>query len=117
MAEAFARHHGSGVIEPSSTGVWPASIIQPETYQVLQERGVKLQPRPPRNILLEGVDNAELLVNMTGGSVVPLLHRFNGREVLWRIRDPIGQTLDVYRAVRDQIEQKVVDLVEELRKD
>jgi hypothetical protein len=45
-----------------------------------------------------------------------LLKGFAGREILWPIADPIGRTVEMYRAVRDQIEFKVVDLLEELRR-
>lgn len=116
MAEAFARHLSEGVIEASSAGLYPASIIQPETIQVMAERGITIEPRQPQSILLADLTRIDVIVNMTGSVLGALLHGFRGREVTWQMRDPIGQSLEVYRAVRDQIEQKVKGLLEELRK-
>lgn len=114
MAEALAQHLGPGVIEPSSAGLYPAPIIQPETIQVMAERGIRLEPRPPRSLLLIDPKEYKLLVNMSGGPISSLLSGFTGREILWQVRDPIGQDIKVYRAVRDQIERKVVELIHKL---
>jgi arsenate reductase len=115
MAEAWARHLGAGVIEAESAGLFPASIIQPETIAVMEERGIKLEPRSPRSILLLDPAQYDVLVNMAGVAVSNVMQGFGGRVVSWQVRDPIGQKIEVYRAVRDQIEQKVRELVEELR--
>jgi protein-tyrosine-phosphatase len=115
MAEALARHLGADVIEPSSAGIYPASIIQPETLQVLEERGIKLEPRKPRSLFLLDAKQVDLLVNMSGAPLDNLLHSFLGRQIVWPVRDPVGQPLGVYRAVRDEIEKKVSELIKELR--
>ncbi len=116
MAEAFAHYFGEGVVEASSAGLYPTSIIQPQTIQVMAERGIKIEPREPRSVLLADLSRTDVIVNMTGTAIGPLLHGFRGREVAWQVHDPIGQSPEVYRAIRDQIEQKVKALVEELRK-
>ena len=115
MAEALARHLGAGVIEPSSAGLYPALIIQPQTIEVLAERGVRLEPRQPRSIFLADLSGIDLLVNMSGGDVKNLLGDFSGRVVEWQIPDPIGESIQVYREVRDQIERKVGELIAEIR--
>ena len=33
----------------------------------------------------------------------------------WDVRDPIGESEEVFRQVRDQIEQRVLELIERLR--
>ena len=114
MAEAWARHLGAGAVEASSAGLFPAPIIQPETIQVLAERGVPLEPRSPQSI--HEVDGAavDLIVNMAPSPVKLLLRGFRGREVPWPVRDPIGKSLDVYRGVCEQIEQRVTALLAQL---
>ena len=116
MAEAFARHLGAAVVEPSSAGFYPAGIIQPETIQVMAERGIRLEPRPPRSVLLVHLNAIDVLVNMSSIPGRDLLRDFPGREIQWQVHDPIGQSIEIYRSVRDQIESKVKDLIEELRK-
>ncbi len=116
MAEAFARHLGAGVVQPSSAGVFPARIIQPETFAVMNERGIPLDDRPPRSIHFVEGPEVDLILNMAPLPVRGLLNKFDGREIPWPIRDPIGQSIEVYRTVRDQIEQRVAALIEELRR-
>ena len=115
MAEALANHLGAGVVEASSAGIYPASIIQPETIQALAERSLRVEPRQPRNLLFEDPSRIDVLVNMSGAPVVRVLQGFAGREVVWQVRDPVGQSMEVYRQVRDEIEGKVAELLQELR--
>ncbi len=115
MAEALARQLGNGVVEASSAGLFPAPIIQPETFQVLAERQVTLEDRRPQSFLLVDGAAIDLVVNMSGHPVGELLRGFTGREVPWEVPDPIGKSIQVYRAARDQIERQVADLIEELR--
>ena len=116
MAEAFARHLGAGVLQATSAGVFPAPVIQPETYQVMQEHGVAVEQRAPRSVHAVDGASVDLIVNMAPMPVKSLLQGFRGREVPWPVRDPIGQAIEVYRAVRDQIERRVEELVEEARR-
>jgi arsenate reductase len=115
MAEGFARHLAGDRIEALSAGLFPAAIIQPETYEVMAERGVALDPaQTPRSILeLDGA-SIDVLVDMSGRPAVRLLHRFQGRDIVWNVPDPIGMQIGVYRTVRDLIEQKVRGLLVEL---
>lgn len=116
MAEGFARHLGAGAVEPSSAGVFPAPIIQPETFQVMAECGMPLEEElVPRNILFLDGGRVDLLVNMSGQPAVRLLRNFQGRALDWEVPDPIGKSLPIYRAVRDEIEQRVRALLAELR--
>ena len=115
MAEAWARQLGEGVLEPSSAGLFPARIVQPETFQVMAERDVILHDRPPRPLYTVDGSAVDVVVNMVPAPATPLLPGFTGREIAWKVRDPIGQPIETYRAVRDQIERQVKELIEELR--
>lgn len=112
MAEAFARAYGADVIDPASAGLAPASIIQPLTKRTLEERNVKVDGQFPKGPdAFPGVE-FDLIVNITGDKI-PV-----GRTkvVEWKVRDPIGQKPEVYRAVADQLEHLVMRLILELRK-
>ena len=116
MAEGFARRLGNGLLEASSAGLFPASIVQPETFQVMAERGMPLDPaQTPRSLLLIDAASIDLLVDMSGQPITRLLNNFQGQEILWEVPDPIGASLQVYRSVRDLIEQKVRRLIEQLK--
>jgi len=115
MAEAFARHLGGDLVEPWSAGLFPAAIIQPETFQAMAEREIPLADRRPVSVLLVDGSGYDLVVNMSGEPVARLLEGFTGREIFWEVADPIGTSMPIYRVVRDQIEYKVTQLLQELR--
>ncbi len=116
MAEVIAHYMGEGAIEASSAGLFPAEIVQPETIQVLAEKGYKLEPREPRSIMLVDPADIDLLINMSPSPISKIVTGFTCEEIPWQVRDPIGQSLDVYRNARDQIEKRVRDLLKDLRK-
>jgi len=111
MAEGFARAHGSDVIHAQSAGLAPALAIVPLTHRVMLEKNIDLGDCYPKE--LEHVDGAiDLIINMSGHE----LPARPGAEVeVWEVRDPIGESDEVFRQVRDQIEQRVLQLIERMR--
>ena len=114
MAEGFARARGDGLVEAESAGLYPADIVQPETIQVMAERGIAIGDRGPR--LLSDLDGAafDLLVNMSGLPLATIFRNFRGREIIWDVPDPIGRSVPVYRSARDHIEKRVARLLEQI---
>jgi arsenate reductase len=111
MAEGFARAHGSDVIHAQSAGLAPALAIVPLTHRVMLEKNIDLGDCYPKE--MEHVDGAiDLIINMSGHE----LPAGAGAEVeVWEVRDPIGESDEVFRQVRDQIEQRVLQLIERMR--
>jgi arsenate reductase len=114
MAEGFARHKYGDIIEAASAGLMPASIIQPETYQVMSEKGVSLEGMAPSELGLVEAGRIDFVVNMSGIAVVHRLAGFEGGNIVWSVRDPIGEPLEIYRKVRDRIEELVDGLAARL---
>ena len=111
MAEAFARAYGSDVLAPQSAGLTPAILIAQGTRQVLEERNVGLQGHFPKALSDVSRERFDLVINMSG---LPLTVP-ETRVVEWVVRDPIGQSEEVYRAVAAQIEGLVMRLILDLR--
>ena len=107
MAEAFARHTHQGIMRPSSAGISPAPIIQPETISVMATKGLSLDGQCPKHIREVAADSIDYIVNMSGSSTLAHLPQFRGRNLMWHVDDPMGHPLEVYTRVRDQIEQLV----------
>jgi arsenate reductase len=114
MAEGFARHKHSEVIEASSAGTHPASIVQPETISAMAELGVPLEGQQPQPLTAIDADEVDLVVNMSGMTIVRHFPDVPGN-LIWQVPDPIGQSTHTYRKVRDQIETLVEQLAETLR--
>lgn len=115
MAEGFARHQHSDVIAALSAGVYPASIVQPETIATMAEKSVSLEGQTPKTIQSIAAEQIDLLVNMSRMTVLHLFPGFKGGNLIWEVDDPIGQPMIVYQDVRDRIETLVAKLAAQLR--
>lgn len=111
MAEAFARAYGSDVMLAESAGLTPAVMISPRTKQVLAEMNLNIDSHFPKGLEIAHGDAFDLVINMSGHPV----DLSNTRIVPWLVPDPIGQSEEVYRSVRQQIESLVMELILELR--
>jgi arsenate reductase (thioredoxin) len=111
MAEGFARKYGNDCLAVQSAGLSPAAIVQDETHRTMLARGVVLAGQFPKGIELLAREPFDLIVNMSGHP----LPKMNGRVETWPVKDPIGLSEEVYATVADQIEQRVMRLIVELR--
>ena len=118
MAEAFARTHGSDVLEAQSAGLAPALALASLTHAVMLEKDIDLGDFYPKELGLVinrvggAADSVDLIINMSGYELklkkpVPVEE--------WDIHDPIGEPEEVFREVRDEIERRVLKLIETLR--
>jgi arsenate reductase len=116
MAEGFANYYGNHLLEASSAGSHPAGIIQPETIQIMQESGIdvsRLTSKGLQDVKLEWMDWVIVLDSSLAGSI--RLPSRQTQQLNWFVTDPIGRPMNVYRAVRDEIQLKVLDFIEMVR--
>lgn len=111
MAEAFARAHASDVIEPASCGIRPCDMIVPETREAMLEKGIDLDGAYPKSFAETGFD-FDLIVNMSG---FELPRAAKAPVVVWDVEDPYFVDSVRHREIRDEIEQRVLELARELR--
>jgi arsenate reductase len=114
MAEGFARLYGSDVLIASSSGLAPTEIVVRETIECMREKGVDLSEHFPKRYDPHTTVNLDLIINMSGydlpePTVAPVRN--------WIVRDPIGQSEQVYRDSRDSIERQVMQLILQLRRE
>jgi arsenate reductase len=111
MAEGFARAHGSDVLDVQSAGLAPALAVVPLTHHVMLEKNIDLGDCYPKE--LEHVEgDIDLIINMSGHD---LPDDTPAQVEIWAVRDPIGESGEVFRQVRDEIEQRVLELIGRLR--
>ena len=115
IAEAIARHYAPHLIEAESAGTSPLGRVALETLAVLQEKGIRAEGHYSKSIndVLEFFE-PQVIVNMSG-------HKLNGwfaREPVldWKIEDPYGSELEIYRRIYGSIDEKVKKLASDLRK-
>jgi arsenate reductase len=111
IAEAFARAYGSDIMDAQSAGVSPATMIAPQTRQVLAEWNLQIDGHFPKGLEIIRHQPFDLVVNMSGMPVtLPGV-----RVVDWAVPDPMGQRDVVHRTVAAQLEGLVMRLILELR--
>ena len=113
MAEAFARAYGSDTLNVRSAGVAPAFSMPALTRQTLSEKKISCEGQFPKPIESFTMEKFDVVINMSGERLPPSL--MASRIVDWKVRDPIGESEDVYRDVATQIEALVMRLILELR--
>jgi protein-tyrosine-phosphatase len=112
MAEAFARRHGGDRIEAHSAGSRPSGQVNARAILFMEEVDYDLTQH--RSKSLEDIPDVEydVAVTMGCGDECPLVRA--RRRVAWNIPDPKILPPPQFRAVRDQIEQQVQALLQDL---
>jgi arsenate reductase len=111
MAEGFAHTYGEDVMDPHSAGLAPAMMVPDETRQTMAEKNVDISSQFPKPVDLFPRGHFDLVVNISGYPIPGY-----PAAVEWKVSDPIGESDEVYRATRDQIEQLVMKLILDLRR-
>ncbi len=113
MAEGFANYYGRGWLTALSVGSHPAGFLMPNTIKVMQEKGIDISSQSSKGLAavdLERTDWIVIMESSLAGVIDPLSPR---TELLhWFLPDPVGESIEFYREVRDQIEMKVLDFLE-----
>ena len=112
MAEGFARHYGSDVIDASSAGLAPANRIQPLTRKVMLDKNIDLSAYYPKTLAEVALGGCDLIVNMSGQKLMAV---DGAATEEWTVRDPVGESEEVYIEVREEIERRVMALILRLR--
>lgn len=114
MAEALARHSASDVIEATSAGISPLGTVADLTRKILLEKGMSASGLASKGVREAAVVAPDLLINMTG---IP------GRTIFpdmivedWNVEDPYGEDLATYRRICEDIEGRIEELAERLRR-
>ena len=115
MAEALARHLASDVIDATSAGLVPFGEIVAPTRLALAEIGVGVNGQCSKAVRPEDLVSADLIVNLTGRPKESIFRGERNHVEDWRVSDPYGEDLDVYRRIRAEIEVRVCDLADRLR--
>jgi arsenate reductase len=112
MAAGFARTYGADVLTVQSAGLAPAMTVSSLTRQVMLEKNIDIGQEFPKTLEMASPSGADLIINMSGH---PLPGKTEAKVETWAVRDPIGESEEVYREVRDLIEQRVMRLILKVR--
>jgi arsenate reductase len=112
ISRALFERQSEGRHQADSAGTTPGDRVHPEVVEVMREVGIDLADRVPRLLVREQAESADVVVTMGCGDECPYIP---GKRYLdWELPDPKGLALDEVRAIRDEIEGRVRELVAEL---
>ena len=103
---AGARH------QARSAGTTPGDRVHPQVLAVMAEEGIDLSGRTPQLLTRDLAEWADVVVTMGCGDSCPVI--LGRRYIDWDLADPKGRPIEEVRATRDDIEQRVSELVVEL---
>lgn len=112
MAAGFARELSGGDIEIFSGGSEPADQVNPVAVEVMNEVGIDISTYVPQKFTNDLLASVDVVVTMGCGDTCPFIP--GKTYVDWPLDDPKGQPLDVVRRIRDEIRERVANLIAQL---
>ena len=112
MAAALLDHHAGGRVHVRSAGSTPAEEVNPSVVAAMEELGLDLSKEFPKPLADEDVRAADVVVTMGCGDACPI---YPGKRYLdWELPDPAGRRLEEVRPIRDEIDRRVRELLQEI---
>jgi arsenate reductase len=112
MAAGWLHHLAGDTVEVRSAGSEPADQINPAAVEAMREVGIDITDQTPKKLQYATARASDVIVTMGCGDACPV---FPGKRYEdWQLTDPAGQSIDVVRAVRDDIRTRVEKLVSDL---
>lgn len=112
MAEGYARSMAGDRLEVASSGL-EGSQVDPLTIQVMQEEGIDISNHTSNALTEFKPEDFEAVISLCGCGV-NLPEAWVTRPIFadWQLDDPAGQSIEVFRTIRNQVRQHVKALVE-----
>jgi arsenate reductase len=112
MAERLFREASQGRHHARSAGSDPGSGPHPQVVEALREIGIDASDHVPRRLDPEMLEWADVAVSTCSEEVCPITPGV--RRISWVFEDPKHLPLKRVREIRDQIKERVEQLVDEL---
>ncbi|WP_374009608.1 arsenate reductase ArsC [Leifsonia sp. LS-T14] len=112
MAAGYMRELSGGRVQVLSAGSEPKDQINPIAVQVMAEEGIDIANEQPKILTTEAVKESDVVITMGCGDTCPI---FPGKRYEdWELTDPAGRPVDEVRPIRDEIKQRIQNLLAEL---
>jgi arsenate reductase (thioredoxin) len=112
MALGWFKHFAGNRAVAWSGGSEPVAGVNPGVLAAMAEVGIDISQEFSKQWTDEFVLAADVVITMGCGDSCPLLPGKHYED--WELDDPAGKTLDEIRPVRDEIRDRVANLIEKL---
>jgi len=94
-----------------SAGTEPGARVHPEVLTAMREVGVELEGIAPQKLTDALAATASILVTMGCGEACPVVPGL--RRMDWPLEDPKGKPVERVREIRDEVRQRVDEMLRE----
>lgn len=112
MALGFFQHLAGDAAVAWSGGSEPGDEVNPAAVAAMGERGIDISKEFPKPWTDEIVQAADVVVTMGCGDACPVFPGKRYEE--WELDDPHGRDVAAVRPIRDEIERRVRNLLDQL---
>ena len=112
MAAGLLKHLTKNRVKVFSAGSKPANELNPAAVEAMAEIGIDISQNIPMLFDKRLMEEVDIVVTMGCGDTCPILPGKNYLD--WQLDDPADQKIEKVREIRDQIENKVRLLTEEI---
>ena len=109
MAQAFWKRYAPDDVRAESAGQKPAEAPWPEVVEAMREVGIDISKERPKKLDLEMQLHADWAITLGCGGACPYVPT---RVDDWDVPDPHGRRMDEVRAIRDELEDRVLDFID-----
>jgi arsenate reductase len=109
IAQALFERYAPDDVRAESAGSTPAERVWPNVIEAMREIGIDLSGRRPKKLTVEMQLHADWAITLACGEQCPYVP---ATVEDWDIPDPAGKPIEEVRAIRDALETRVRDLVE-----
>ncbi len=110
MAQAFFERYAPPDIRAESAGQEPAEAIWPNVVEAMHEVGIDISKRRPKKLDVEMQLHADWAITLACGGACPYVPTIVED---WEIPDPAEKGLEEVREIRDLLEERVREFVEQ----
>jgi protein-tyrosine-phosphatase len=112
MAAGLLSSLAGDRVDVRTAGSEPADELNPVVVEAMAEKGVDISREQPKLLTADSVQAADVVITMGCGDACPI---FPGKRYEdWELDDPAGEDIETVRRIRDEVEQRVRFLVNEL---
>jgi arsenate reductase (thioredoxin) len=114
MAEGFFKKYVPNGFKTLSAGTKPVYQLNPIVVEAMKEVGIDISKQKSKELTDEMIRDSENVVIMgcMEKNFCPTM--WLPKVIEWGLEDPKGQSIEKVREIRDEIEQRVKELVAEI---
>jgi protein-tyrosine-phosphatase len=113
MASALAQSLAGDKLEVINGGSEPGDEVNPDMVKVMHEKGIDMAFRSPQSIA-DAISHVKPDYIITMGCREQCPYVPDARILDWDLADPAGKPIEFMREVRDDIESRVNELINDI---